>query len=114
RAEREHEHEPPEHHIHLHGTATRTGSAPAHAAYNAPPPPSTFGGIVMRLSTLGRRARLGAWVLWLLAVPVASRASIAPDAQAVVKRYLAAIGGRDAVMRERAVHLKGTLQAFGL
>ncbi|TMQ69334.1 MAG: PDZ domain-containing protein [Candidatus Eisenbacteria bacterium] len=68
----------------------------------------------MRLSTLGRRARLGAWVLWLLAVPVASRASIVPDAQAVVKRYLAAIGGRDAVMRERAVHLKGTLQAFGL
>jgi hypothetical protein len=43
-----------------------------------------------------------------------ARATITPDAQAVVERYLKAVGGRDAVASERSLHVKGTIAAFGL
>ncbi len=68
----------------------------------------------MTLSTLGPRARRGALLLSLLALPSSAKASITPDAQAIVQRYLKAVGGREALLAERAVHIKGTLQAFGL
>jgi len=68
----------------------------------------------MRLSTLARHARCAALFAATLAFPHSSRASIAPDAREVVERYLHAVGGRDAFMRERSTHVKGTLSAFAL
>jgi hypothetical protein len=52
--------------------------------------------------------------LLALLLPFAARASITPDAQAVVERYLKAVGGREAVASERSLHVKGTISAFGL
>ncbi len=43
----------------------------------------------------------------------AARASITPDAQAVIDRYVAAIGGRAVLDSTRTTHLFVTLEAFG-
>lgn len=48
-----------------------------------------------------------------LALPCAARATITPEASAVVERYVAAIGGRAALEAERSVHSKSTISAFG-
>lgn len=41
-------------------------------------------------------------------------ASITPEARTVVERYIRSLGGRDRWSPERTVHLRGTLEAFGL
>ena len=68
----------------------------------------------MWLSPFARRARWATLIAATLALPAPLRASITPDARAVIERYLKAVGGRDAVMSERSTHVKGTLSAFGL
>jgi hypothetical protein len=64
------------------------------------------------------RRRLAAAIALLalassLAAPRAD-ATITPDAQKVIDRYLAATGGREAVLAERSSHSIATLNAFGL
>lgn len=64
-------------------------------------------------------SRPGAWraavLVALLATCAAgaAQADITPDAQAVVDRYLAAVGGRAAFDAVESVHGRGTVQAFG-
>ena len=52
-------------------------------------------------------------VLVLTSTTVA-RAEIMPDAVKVVARYLDAVGGADAVRAIHSLHLKATVEAFGL
>lgn len=72
----------------------------------------------MTSSSVKRRDRVSSsflvacLALVLFAAP--ARATITPDAQKIVDRHLKAVGGRDAWMRERALHVKGSVQAFGL
>jgi hypothetical protein len=64
------------------------------------------------------RRHLSRWSLFapiiafVIGVPTA-RATITPEAAAVVDRYVAAIGGRAAVNAERSSHTKATISAFG-
>jgi len=53
-------------------------------------------------------------VLAVLFMPLDVRASITPEARALVERYLAVVGGGEAFLKERTARVKGTLSAFGL
>ncbi len=63
-----------------------------------------------------RPARLvqGVCLATVLLAATSAGATITPQARVVVDRFLAASGGRAALDRLRALHAKGTLQAFGL
>ena len=50
----------------------------------------------------------------LLSAPAAPRAEIAPEARAVVERYLEATGGRAAWEAQRSQRVVATISAFGL
>ena len=52
--------------------------------------------------------------LWLLALVTPARASLAPDARAVVDRYVEATGGRAALDAERATHARGRIETIKL
>ncbi|HET6350477.1 MAG TPA: PDZ domain-containing protein [Candidatus Krumholzibacteria bacterium] len=49
-----------------------------------------------------------------LLTPVGARATITPEAQKVLDRYVEASGGRDAWEKTRVMHFSGTLSAYGL
>src|SRR4029079_1777569 len=76
------------------------------------PTPMTFRPLLSR-----GRAAFAAAALVLFAgtfVAPAARATITPDAQKVLDRYLEASGGRAAWERSRTMHATGSLTAFGL
>src|SRR5262249_37209591 len=64
----------------------------------------------MRIRRLAALVPLGA----MLAAAVPAHASITPDAQKVLDRYVEVSGGRAAWEQTRTVHYKGKLNAFGL
>jgi hypothetical protein len=66
----------------------------------------------MLASPFPRRA-LPAVVLCLIASPFPARAAITPEAQAVLERYVAAIGGRAAFVGERNTYTRNRISAFG-
>ena len=68
----------------------------------------------MSLFTNALRVLRIALLMLVCGLPTAARAAITPEAQAVVDRYLGAIGGRDQVLAEHTSHMKGTISAFGL
>lgn len=58
-----------------------------------------------------------AWLIACLlaaALPAGARASITPEAQRVVDRYLAATGGREAFLAEKAAHARYRVKAYGM
>ena len=63
----------------------------------------------------GRAALTATLIAALTALSVASaRATITPDAQKVIDKYLEASGGRTAWERSRTLHASGSIRAFGL
>jgi hypothetical protein len=66
----------------------------------------------MRGRTHRAATLLGACAL-LACACASARATITPDAQAVVERHLAAIGGRAAIEASRTTYTKMTIEAFG-
>jgi hypothetical protein len=58
------------------------------------------------------RVRVGAALLLML-LPMLAHATISPEAQAVIDRYVTVVGGRSVVNGERASHAKNTVSAFG-
>jgi len=67
----------------------------------------------MKMS-LPARGLFACLVLMAGASPRTSSAEITPEAQAVVDRYLGAVGGRAAWAGEASMRVKGSLSAFGL
>jgi len=60
-------------------------------------------------------SRVSALVAMLVMMSTSlARAEITPDAKRVVERYLEAIGGADAVRAIHSLHMKATVEAFGL
>jgi hypothetical protein len=63
---------------------------------------------------MNARRLLALFLLGAALAPAPAHATITPDAQAVLERYLKAIGGRDKWLTTRSVYGRGKLSAFGL